>query len=134
MPVMLKDKKHSTIQEMAAMHRVHIAMMRSILTALVVCSLAILRIPAASAQRVTIPLDGSWAIADSVDGNAPPSAFDHAVSVPGLVHSAKPAFADVDRYQTQEFIGTMIGKNVLPPSEAIETPGKTPQTRMFFWY
>jgi hypothetical protein len=31
----------------------------------------------AGAQPVTIPLDSSWTIADSVDPNVPPSAFDH---------------------------------------------------------
>jgi hypothetical protein len=88
----------------------------------------------ASAQRVTIPLDGSWLIGDSIDSNTPPTAFDHTVAVPGLVHSAKPAFPDVDIYQTQEFVGTMIRDKVFPPSEAIETMGRTPQTRMYFWY
>jgi hypothetical protein len=88
----------------------------------------------AGAQRVTISLNGSWAIGDSVEPNVSPYAFDHTVPVPGLVHSAKPAFADVDKYQTQEFIGTMIQDKVFPASEAIETLGRTPQTRMFFWY
>lgn len=88
----------------------------------------------AGAQRVTVSLNGSWAIGDSAEPNVQPYAFDHTVPVPGLVHSAKPAFADVDKYQTQEFIGTMIRDKVFPASEAIETLGKTPQTRMFFWY
>jgi hypothetical protein len=88
----------------------------------------------AGAQRVTTSLNGSWTIGDSVEPNVPPDAFDHTVAVPGLVHSAKPAFADVDKYQTQEFIGTMIRDKVFPASEAIETLGRTPQTRMFFWY
>ena len=87
-----------------------------------------------SAQRVTISLNGPWSIGDSVDANVPPSAFGHTVPVPGLVHSAKPTFPDVDRYQTQEFINTMIREEVFPPSEAITTLGRTPQKRMFFWY
>jgi beta-galactosidase len=88
----------------------------------------------AGAQRVTIPLDGSWTIADSVDPNLPPSAFDHTVAVPGLVHSAQPAFPGVDQYETAEWIGTMIRDGIFPPSEAIQTLGRTQQQRMYFWY
>jgi hypothetical protein len=88
----------------------------------------------AGAQRVTIPLDGSWTIADSVDANVPPSTFDHTVAVPGLVHSAQPAFPGVDQYETSEWIGTMIRDGIFPPTEAIQTLGRTRQKRMYFWY
>jgi beta-galactosidase len=97
-------------------------------------NLAAVLVSSANAQRITIPLDGMWTIGDSIDANVSPSDFDHTVQVPGLVHSAKPAFPDVDQYQTQEFIGTMIRDHVFPASEAIDTLGRTPQTRMFFWY
>lgn len=91
-------------------------------------------LPAASAQRVTIALDGSWAIGDSVDPNLPPTAFDHTVAVPGLVHSAEPAFPGVDQYETAEWIGTMIRDGIFPATEAIQTLGRTQQQRMYFWY
>jgi beta-galactosidase len=96
--------------------------------------LATLAFAHAGAQRVTIPLDGSWTIADSVDPNVPPSAFDHTVAVPGLVHSAQPAFPGVDQYETSEWIGTMIRDGIFPPTEAIQTLGRTQQQRMYFWY
>jgi hypothetical protein len=81
-----------------------------------IASMIVLLASAANAQRVIIPLNGPWAIGDSIDPNNPPTVFDHTVAVPGLVHSAKPAFPDVDQYQTQEFIGTMIRDKVFPPS------------------
>jgi len=88
----------------------------------------------AMAQRVTIPLDGAWAVADSVEPNAPPLTFGHTVAVPGLVHSAKPPFPGVDQYESQEFLGTMIRDGVLPATAGIETLGRTRQTRKYFWY
>lgn len=115
------------------MHRIGTVTRRTIVQILLWASLEMLA-STAGAQRVTLSLDGSWTIGDSVEPDAPPSAFEHTVPVPGLVHSARPVFPDVDQYQTQEFIGTMIRDKVFPPSEAIETLGRTPQKRMFFWY
>ncbi|HMC57690.1 MAG TPA: hypothetical protein VKJ01_00730, partial [Candidatus Solibacter sp.] len=96
--------------------------------------LAMISPSALYAQRITVPLDGAWAIADSVEPNAPPVAFGHTVAVPGLVHSAKPPFPGVDQYETQEFIGTMIGSGVLPASEKFDGLGRTRQRRNYFWY
>ena len=91
-------------------------------------------LPAASAQRITIPLDGSWAIADGVEPDAPPVVFGHTAAVPGLAHSARPPFPGVDQYESQEFIGTMIRDGVLPATEKFEALGRTTQTRNYFWY
>jgi beta-galactosidase len=115
-------------------HRINAAARRATVQALLWTSLAALPASTVSAQRVTIPLNGSWAVGDSVDPNIPPSAFDHTVAVPGLVHSAKPAFAGVDQYETQEWIGTMIRDGIFPATEAIQTLGRTQQPRMYFWY
>jgi hypothetical protein len=107
---------------------------RAIVQFLLCALLVFLSASKATAQRITVSLDGSWTIGDSVDPNSPPSAFDHTISVPGLVHSAKPAFPDVDNYQTKEFVGSMIGEKVFPASEALDTLGRTPQKRLYFWY
>ncbi len=48
----------------------------------------------AGAGRTTLPLDGEWKIAEGAMDQIPET-FDHTVSVPGLVDSAQPAFADV---------------------------------------
>ncbi|MBU4400417.1 MAG: hypothetical protein KKE86_13915 [Planctomycetes bacterium] len=88
----------------------------------------------ADAQRVVVPLDGDWAIADGVRADEMPSRFDHTVAVPGLVNQSKPAFPDVDQYESQEFIGTMKGCGVLPESERCDELGRTRQKRNYFWY
>ena len=53
---------------------------------------------------VVVPLDGTWAVADSVAADAIPASFDHAVAVPGLTNQAKPHFADVDQFETFEYV------------------------------
>lgn len=101
------------------------------------CFLAGLAVPfavPAGAQRLTIPLDGVWAISDGIEPNSPPAVFGHTVAVPGLVHSAKPSFADVDHYESREFVWTMIRDGVLPATEKFDSPGRTRQRRTYFWY
>ena len=58
-------------------------------------SLAVVVLAAAPAraERVTVPLNGTWQIADSVAAEPAPKAFRATVAVPGLVHNATPAFA-----------------------------------------
>lgn len=88
----------------------------------------------ARAQRVTVPLDGTWSIADSVEADAVPASFTHTVAVPGLVHSATPRFPLVDEYLTHEFAYSQILRRAAPPSTKIEELGRTSQTRKFYWY
>jgi hypothetical protein len=45
---------------------------------------------AAQAARVTMPLNGTWLIDDSVELDAMPVEFAHRVPVPGLAHLANP--------------------------------------------
>jgi hypothetical protein len=51
---------------------------------------------AETAHRTTLSLDGKWDVEDSVGANEMPKTYSHTVPVPGLTHSAVPAFADVD--------------------------------------
>jgi hypothetical protein len=60
--------------------------------------LMVLSGPMAFAQRQTVPLNGTWEIDDSVAADQPPQVYTHTVPVPGLAHSARPAFADVDQF------------------------------------
>jgi beta-galactosidase len=88
----------------------------------------------ASAERIVLPLDGTWAVADSVGAEEIPARFDHAVAVPGLTNQAQPHFADVDHYETHEYLFTMTNDGVLPKSEMIKGLGRTRQKRNYFWY
>ena len=88
----------------------------------------------AQAQRIVVPLDGTWNVADSMGAEEFPANFDHTVAVPGLTNQAKPRFADVDDYQTHEYLYTMIRDHIIPPSEMVKGLGRTRQKRNYFWY
>ena len=86
------------------------------------------------AGRVTVSLDGTWHIADSVQADAIPASFDHTVPVPGLAHSAVPAFPDIDRFDSREIINNRVRRKLLPESAVIATAGIPRQSRNWFWY
>lgn len=87
------------------------------------------------AARDVLSLNGQWGVEEGVAPDAMPAAFSHTVPVPGLTHQAQPAFADVDQYETHEFIFTMKRYGVLPPTTAdCAGLGRTRQTRNYFWY
>ena len=88
----------------------------------------------ADAQRVVVPLDGTWSVADSAAAEEIPARFDHAVAVPGLTNQAKPKFADVDHYETHEYVWTMSHYGVLPANDKCAGLGRTRQKRNYFWY
>ena len=88
----------------------------------------------ASAERVTLPLDGTWQIADSVAAEPAPRAFRATVAVPGLVHNARPPFPDVDAFDSVELVNNKIGQKLLPESARVAAPGVSRQTRNYFWY
>ncbi len=94
--------------------------------------------PAARAQRVTLDLDGTWEIADSVEPEAVPTNFSHTVAVPGLVHNATPPFPDVDAFDSAELVSNRIRSahlsDRLPESARVEPPGLSRQERNYFWY
>jgi hypothetical protein len=111
-----------------------IAAQRKTVYAWILASLAVISPSALQAQRITLPLDGTWSIADGVEPSALPTSFKHTVAVPGLVHSAKPSFPGVDQYETHEFIWTMKRDGVLPATEKLDELGRTTQKRNYFWY
>ena len=87
------------------------------------------------AQRITLSLDGTWSIGESVEPDAIPASFAHTVPVPGLVHAAVPKFPDVDKYHTHEWSYTMVtDTHIMPLSEKVEGLGSTIQKRNYFWY
>jgi beta-galactosidase len=89
----------------------------------------------ASAQRATVPLDGTWSIEESVDPDAAPTSFSHTAPVPGLAHSASPPFPKVDEYQTHEWAWTLsVRDHVLPPTILMDGLGRNLQPRNYFWY
>jgi hypothetical protein len=101
---------------------------------LVAGALAALAAAPAGAERVTIPLDGTWQIADSVGPDESPRAFAARVAVPGLVHNSTPAFPDVDAFDSVEVVANRIAQKALPESARVEAPGVSRQKRNYFWY
>jgi len=108
--------------------------MKHILCRVLVCLGLLVGATPCLAERVTMLLDGTWAIADSREPEAIPTRFDHTVVVPGLVNQARPRFADVDHYETHEYVFTMARYGVLPATEKVAGNARTRQTRNFFWY
>ena len=89
----------------------------------------------AGAQRTTVSLDGTWSVADGVAPNAVPATFSHTAPVPGLAHSATPAFPKVDQYQTHEWGWTVTARDhILPPEMKVDGLGRNLQSRNYFWY
>jgi hypothetical protein len=88
----------------------------------------------ATAQRVVIPLAGDWQIEDSVSATATPTEWRHAVAVPGLANQARPAFPDVDAFDSREVIDNRIRKQKLPESARVALVGVPRQNRNYFWY
>lgn len=96
------------------------------------CSVGLLP---AYAQRVTVPLDGTWSITDSIDPDAVPVSFTHTVPVPGLVHSSIPAFPKVDQYETHAWVYTLKTRDhVIPDLQPVSGLGRNLQPRNYFWY
>ncbi|MBS1873526.1 MAG: hypothetical protein JSU00_09935 [Acidobacteria bacterium] len=92
-------------------------------------------VPLRSADRLTISLDGQWDIADSKIADPPPAgAYTHKAPVPGLAHSATPAFPDVDEFDSREVIQNRVRKGVLPASALVHHAGNAKQDRNYFWY
>ena len=96
--------------------------------------LSLVVLPCTAAERTTMSLDGNWDIADSVSATEIPTVFTHTAPVPGLAHSATPAFADVDLFDSQEVIANRISKGELPESAMVKGAGVAHQNRNYFWY
>ena len=87
-----------------------------------------------AANRTTLPLDGTWTMAESVAGDPPPASFPHRAPVPGLANLAEPPFPDVDLFDSKELIANRVRKHELPESARVDGAGTPRQARNYFWY
>jgi beta-galactosidase len=85
-------------------------------------------------DRTTISLNGAWQIEDSKDAEAIPVAWNHTVPVPGLAHSAEPAFPQVDQFDSRMSIQNRVGEGKLPKTAIVYNAGVSRQERNWFWY
>jgi beta-galactosidase len=93
--------------------------------------------PFAGAQRVTVPLDGEWQIEEGLSADSVPASFTHHVPVPGLAHSATPAFKDVDQFQSRQLLMNLAGRGLFSKAELDalgDARGISHQDRSYFWY
>jgi beta-galactosidase len=111
---------------------------------LICCGAAILLaaslLPHAVAQtshRTTLSLDGQWDVEDSVGADDVPKAYSHKAPVPGLAHSAVPAFPDVDQYQSRELLSNLVRQGRYSQADFDklgDARGISHQKRNYFWY
>ncbi len=87
-----------------------------------------------AAERTMFSLDGTWDIEDSKDGKKIPAAWKHKVPVPGLAHSAQPAFPRVDEFDSRMLIQNRVRAGTLPKSAIVFDAGVSHQDRNWFWY
>jgi len=92
-------------------------------------ALVLLLAAPAAAERVVVPLNGTWQIADSVAAEPAPKAFPATVAVPGLVHNATPAFPDVDAFDSLELVSNKIAQKLFPASARVAAPGVSCENR-----
>ena len=85
--------------------------------------------PLCAAQRTTLSLDGQWEIADSVEAATLPAAYSHKAPVPGLAHSAMPAFKDVDEFDSRQLIQNRVARGLAPASALVTNAGVSRQDR-----
>ena len=87
--------------------------------------------------RSTMSLDGTWQVEDTVDPDAMPTTFTHYVPVPGLTHSALPAFPDIDKYQTRQLLSALVSQkrfDATAYAKMGDSRGTSQQKRNYFWY
>ena len=66
-----------------------------------------------------------------------PKAYHHKVPVPGLAHSAIPAFADVDQYESRELLSNLVRQGRYSQADFDklgDARGISHQQRNYFWY
>ncbi len=88
----------------------------------------------APAQRVAVLLDGVWEVEESVEPDRMPSGFGHRGPVPGLANLARPAFPDVDLFDSRELVWNRVRRGQLPESALTDKVGVARQRRNYFWY
>ncbi len=90
-----------------------------------------------AAHRTTLSLNGTWDVEDSVGAGQIPTAYHHTAPVPGLTHSAAPAFADVDQYQTLQLLSNLVRQGRYSQADYDKlgnVRGVSHQQRNYFWY
>lgn len=95
------------------------------------------RLAAISNQRTTLSLNGLWDVDESLGPDDEPKLFNHKVPVPGLTHSAFPAFPHVDEYQTRQLLSDFVEFGDLSKADYLKTAGTrgvSTQPRNYFWY
>src|SRR5215472_16703477 len=80
-------------------------------------------------DRTTISLNGTWRIEDSKDATKIPVVWNHKAPVPGLAHSAEPAFAHVDEFDSRMLILNIVSQGSLPKDADVNSRGVTQQGR-----
>ena len=88
-------------------------------------------------RRTTLSLDGQWEVEDSVEADQMPRTFGHTAPVPGLTHSATPAFPDVDQYQSKQLLSNLVRQGRFSQSDYDklgDVRGISHQQRNYFWY
>ncbi len=92
---------------------------------------------AQASHRTTLSLDGQWDVEDGVGADQMPASYTHTVPVPGLAHSAVPAFADVDQYQSRELLSNLVRQGLYSQADYEKlgnARGISHQQRNYFWY
>ena len=80
-------------------------------------------------DRATISLNGTWQNEDSKEAEAISVAWNHMVPVPGLVHSAQPAFRQVDQFDSRMLRQNRVSQGNLPNRATVYNAGVSRQVR-----
>ncbi len=112
---------------------------RAAILCVIFCGITVLSLSASAqkAHRTTLSLDGQWDVEDSVGANDLPRAYTHTAPVPGLTHSALPAFPDVDQYQSRQLLLNLVSQGKYSKSDFDklgDARGISHQQRNYFWY
>ncbi len=89
---------------------------------------------AGAQQRVTMSLNGTWEVAESVSSDRAPDDYPHTAPVPGLVRLASPAFEDVDAFLSREHLRNGHVNVKIDTSGLAGTAGISLQDRDYYWY
>ena len=101
-------------------------------------------VAAAAEDRTVISLNGTWQLADSVSADEIPAAYDHTITVPGLVNQATPAFPEVDLFASRFYFERFARKDrvypwgsenvMLRPEDPLPVIGIPVNKRNYFWH
>jgi beta-galactosidase len=100
----------------------------------ILTGVATLTVSLSATDRKTVSLNGTWQIEESKEAEAMPVVWNHTVPVPGLAHSAQPAFPQVDQFDSRTLIQNRVGQGKLPATALVSNAGVPRQDRNWFWY